>query len=187
MKLDKKVTTALLITTLLAAGTAFASIGLTVAADDTTKNSTPAVFLNSLDRPVVQAGGAFADAAEKKLALAITRALGIEVTPQEIITTKSNHLGNGEIALAYHLAQSSGKPAGEIIEMRTKYKMGWGNIAKTLGVKLKPSTQEAKTILYDARLDNDANEFMNIIKFDIDKQDTHSNNGVNAKTAIEKQ
>lgn len=181
MKLDKKVTTALIVIAFLAAGTAFASIYLTAGADENAKgNSKPAVFLNLSDRPVVPTSEAIADAAEKELAIAIAHALGIEVTPQEIISTKSKYLGNGEIALAYHLAQSSGKPAGEIIEMRTKYKMGWCNIAKTLGVKLKPSTQKVKTILYDARLDNDANEFMNIIKFDIDKQDTHSNNDDNA-------
>lgn len=97
---------------------------------------------------------------------------GVSVSVEELRTTiREYRLGNGEIVLAYNLAHSSGRPVTEIVKMRCDQKMGWGVIAKTLGVRLKGETERTTVILREAKLDKDDVEFRTVIKFDLEDDD----------------
>lgn len=60
-----------------------------------------------------------------------------KVTDEQISSLRSQKLGYGEITIVFALANASGKTTDQIIAMRNgPPKMGWGEIAKKLGVKL---------------------------------------------------
>jgi hypothetical protein len=56
------------------------------------------------------------------------------LTDQQLLDLRAKGLNNPQIAIVSQLAQSSGKTTDEIIKMRQEQKMGWGRIAKELGV-----------------------------------------------------
>lgn len=86
-------------------------------------------------------------------------------------TVRDYHLGNGEVVLAYNLAHSSGKSVAEIMRMRYDKKMGWGVIAKTLGVSLHDQAEKTTVILREAKFESDDVKFKTIIKDDLDEDD----------------
>ncbi|MEM5769986.1 MAG: hypothetical protein AAGU32_17130, partial [Bacillota bacterium] len=119
------------------------------------------------------------------LASAISRALGLEVGGDEISALKARNMGYGEITLAYNLAQASGKSVNEILEMRYEQKMGWGNIAKTLGVKLHDKADNSAVILREVKLDNDADNFLASLRIDLDAEDNDNAHGNHNKHAVD--
>jgi hypothetical protein len=56
------------------------------------------------------------------------------LTEAEVKSLNDSKLNNEHQAMAARLARSSGKTIDEVLKMRTEDKMGWGKIAKTLGV-----------------------------------------------------
>ncbi len=56
------------------------------------------------------------------------------LTDEQIKTMQDKGLTNPQLAMAAQLAQSSGKTLDEVLKMRVDDKMGWGKIAKVLGV-----------------------------------------------------
>ncbi len=56
------------------------------------------------------------------------------LTDAQMESMTSKGMKGPELAKVAQLAESSKKPISEIVSMRTEQKMGWGKIAKTLGV-----------------------------------------------------
>ncbi len=69
----------------------------------------------------------------------------------ESMTTKG--MKGPELAKVAQLAESSKKPIAEIVAMRTEQKMGWGKIAKTLGVAPKELGQAVSGMHHDKHED----------------------------------
>ena len=177
MKLDKKVIAIGVLTTFVAAGTAFAAIRTSTTTESITIGSRPAVTISSTTTETVSASSkdktvtVISQSPETVLANVIFRILGIPVTVQEVTVLKTRSLGNGEVALVYSLAQSSGRSVSDILDMRFERKMGWGRIAKELGVKLKGASDQSVVILQEAQLYKDADDFNISIRVDLDDED----------------
>jgi hypothetical protein len=181
MAFDKKITTIFIITSIVAAGTALATVM-------TTNTTTKTLFFG--DNPVVSTTTSTSTVGDAKsaktevtvtakdvdLASVIMRILGIEVSAEEVSTLKARNMGNGEITLAYNLAHASGKSVQEILEMRYEQKMGWGKIANTLGVKLHDAEDRSVAILREAQLSEDADKLKIDIQIDDEYKDKHTNN-----------
>ncbi len=56
-----------------------------------------------------------------------------------------------QLAISAELAKASGKTTDEIIKMRTTDKMGWGKIAKTLGVAPSSIGQSVSSLHHDLK------------------------------------
>lgn len=165
MILDKKIVTSFVITSFVLAGTALASYATphtdikveTAAVVTTEKNSvTVTSTIPSNILPPVRSYTTTVKSPEKILADTILRILGIPVSETEITTYKNRNLGYGEITLAYNLASASGQSVDKILEMRFGEKMGWGKIAKVLGVKLHDNVDHSVYILREAKFTQDA-------------------------------
>jgi hypothetical protein len=177
VNLDKKVTTAFVITAIAFVGTGYAALRTTTTTESIqfgnifTKTTTTTTADNHSNKPAITVS----TSQEADLAAVILRISGISVRVEEITTLKARNMGNGEIVLAYNLAQSSGKSVEEILYMRHERKMGWGNIAKVLGVKLHGSVDKSVSILRESKLDTDADNFLLVIRVDLDDEASHGN------------
>lgn len=189
--MDKKLTTVFIITSIVFAGTALAAVLTT---NPTTKSLlfgiNPAVTTTTAPKTAnASALNTVLDLTEQAvaadLASAISRTLGLEVGGDEISTLKARNMGYGEITLAYNLAQASGKSVNEILEMRYEQKMGWGKIAKTLGVKLHDKADNSAVILREVKLDNDADNFLASLRIDLDDEDNDNSHGNHNKHAVD--
>ncbi|MDR7867863.1 MAG: hypothetical protein RIN56_13725 [Sporomusaceae bacterium] len=123
---------------------------------------------------VAQAAGVVVveNSPEASLANLIFRILDIPVTVYEISELKTTrNMGHGEIALAYSLAHASGYPVSHILHLRYDQKMGWGKIAKTLGVKLRGAADKSDRLLRDGNFDIDADQLKIKIGIDIEEED----------------
>lgn len=101
---------------------------------------------------------------------------GIGITLVEFRTlAATHHLGNGEVILAYNLARNSGRPVGDILRMRSERGLGWGRIAKTLGVRLYDASEQTDVILRESHADDDCVAFQAVIRIDLndDGRDQH--------------
>lgn len=172
MKFDKKLITVFAITTLVAAGTAFASLRtITTTTESINLGSNPSIsattttttYDSKSSKPVVTV-----TTTESNFALILGRLLGITIAEERIVLLRNNNLGYGDIAFAYNLAHASGRSVDDILDMRYHQKMGWGKIAKTLGVKMNGSVDNTIYVLHEARLDNEANDFKVNIQIDLD-------------------
>jgi len=57
-----------------------------------------------------------------------------ELTDEQIAAMRAKGLNDPQMAFTAQLAKSSGKTIDEVMQMRVDQKMGWGKIAKELGV-----------------------------------------------------
>lgn len=76
------------------------------------------------------------------------------LTDEQIKTMQSQGMNYPQMAITASLAQKSGKTIDEVTKMRTEGKMGWGAIAKELGVPPKEigqSVREMRHSIRDAR------------------------------------
>ena len=73
------------------------------------------------------------------------------LTDAQMESMTSKGMKGPELAKVAQLAESSKKPISEIISMRTEQKMGWGKIAKTLGVAPKELGQAVSGMRHDKR------------------------------------
>lgn len=71
---------------------------------------------------------------DAKLAGALAKTYNTTVTAQDIAGLHTSGAGYGEISKAYGFAALSGKTVSDILGL--KQTMGWGEIAKSLGVKV---------------------------------------------------
>lgn len=179
MKMSRKTIALCVLTTFVVAGTALAAVRTTTTTKSVTidSNSGPDITVsttttdtvsdNSRGKTVVIAQ----TSPEAELANILFRILGIPVSVQEVTVLKTRNLGYGEIALVYNLAHASGRSVDDILIMRFDHKMGWGKIAKSLGVKLHGPADQSVVILREAKLDKDADDFSISIKVDLDDDD----------------
>lgn len=72
---------------------------------------------------------------DANLANSIAKVLGFSVDSDKITSLREKNYTYGEIAMLYSLSHVSRKPSWDIITMRDG-KMGWGEIAKRLGVSV---------------------------------------------------
>lgn len=72
---------------------------------------------------------------DANLANSIAKILGFSVDSDKITSLREKNYAYGEIALLYSLSHVSRKPSWDIVTMRDG-KMGWGEIAKQLGVSI---------------------------------------------------
>ena len=56
------------------------------------------------------------------------------LTPEQMKSLNDSNLPESQLVKVAQLAKSSGKTIDEVLVMRNEQKMGWGKIAKTLGV-----------------------------------------------------
>lgn len=217
LKIDKKLTTAFVVTSLAIAGTALASYSTSVTTQRisigsspslmvetstvTAASTTPAVAIapaavvtpistgTTIITPVSASAYTTVSAIspEALLANTIFTILGIPVTVQEITTLKTTQMGYGEITLAYSLANASGKSVDYILDLRFNHKMGWGKIAKTLGVKLHGAADRSVHILHESQLVTEADNFIITIKPDLDEDDEHDSGKQNKNQAKDNQ
>jgi len=96
-----------------------------------TLNTAPAF---SEDDPIVkEEKSAKAEASSPKWDTAIQEKYGL--TSEQTADLRAKGFNNPQIAILSQLSKSSGKPLEEVVRMRQEEKMGWGRIAKELGVK----------------------------------------------------
>lgn len=179
MALDKKTTTIFIITSIAIAGTVLASTWTTTTTTKTLQlGSSPAISTTSTTTTLSDAKPqksvvTVATTQDTNLVSVILRILGIPISIEEVTTYRSRNMGYGEITLAYDLAHASGKSVHEILNMRYDQKMGWGKIAKVLGVKLHDSADRSVIILHEAQLKDDADNFIISIRIDLDEDDNN--------------
>lgn len=83
-------------------------------------------------------------AEDQKLASAIAKAYNVTVTAQDVSNLHTSGVGYGDISKAYGFAALSGKSISDVLGM--KQTMGWGEIAKTLGVKVSDVTRSDQAV-----------------------------------------
>lgn len=59
------------------------------------------------------------------------------LSDEQIVKMKDSGIANPQMAMIARLAEKSGKTIDEVLKMRIEGKMGWGQIAKELGVSPK--------------------------------------------------
>ena len=79
-----------------------------------------------------------------------------KLTDEQMKSMTDAGLHGPQLAMAAQLSASSGKPLADIIKMRTEDKMGWGKIAKELGVKPGEIGQSVASLRRDSHADKDA-------------------------------
>ena len=100
------------------------------------------------------------------LAQTISKAYGITVTPQDIVDLRvNNSLGYGEIGIMYGMVNASGKTVADILAMRGQ-DLGWGAIAKSLGLKMSDLMSRNSSVLKAAKLEKEAK----VIKDKVDQE-----------------
>lgn len=67
-------------------------------------------------------------------------------TDEQIQAMKDSKISESQFSMVGALAKESGKPVEEILKMRTEQKMGWGKIAKELGVEPKALGQSVSSM-----------------------------------------
>lgn len=73
------------------------------------------------------------------------------LTDEQIKTLHDSGLSYPQLAMAAQLSKSSQKPLDEILKMRNEQKMGWGRIAKELGIHPKEIGQSVRDMRHALR------------------------------------
>lgn len=71
------------------------------------------------------------------------------LTDEQLKTMHDKGMNNQQITIAAQLSKSSGKTIEEVTKMRTEDKMGWGKIAKELGVAPKEIGQSVASMRHE--------------------------------------
>lgn len=137
---NKKLVASLLVSSvmLVTSITAFAETA------DTTTQTTVAVSLTPTTTTATATQTTTPTAEDQKLASAIAKTYNITVTAQNVANLHVTNIGYGEISKAYGFAALSGKSVSDVLGM--KQTMGWGEIAKTLGVKVSAVTRSDEAV-----------------------------------------
>lgn len=85
----------------------------------------------------------------------------------DVTRHREKNFGYGEMAIAQGLSSISGRSLSHIVHMRTEHKMGWGKIAKELGVKVSDAVHRSSSVLDRVGLSGEAAR----IRIDIDLSD----------------
>lgn len=74
-----------------------------------------------------------------------------KLTDAQVQTLKDSGISYPQMAMTAGLADKSGKSIDEVLKMRTESKMGWGKIAKELGVAPKEIGQSVASLRHEIR------------------------------------
>jgi hypothetical protein len=74
-----------------------------------------------------------------------------KITDEQIKLMQEKGLSYPQMAMASSLAEKSGKSLDDVLKMRTEEKMGWGKIAKELGVPPKEIGQSVASVRHEIR------------------------------------
>lgn len=72
-----------------------------------------------------------------------------KLTDAQVQTLKDSGISYPQMAMTASLADKSGKSIDEVLKMRTESKMGWGKIAKELGVHPKEIGQSVASLRHE--------------------------------------
>lgn len=173
MNQNCKIAAVCLLATTVVGGSAFAAWRQGSPSETVANNANaPIVASVSLDKDSSAVVSVTANSEDAALANLIFRVLGIPVAVQEVSTLKTTrNMGYGEITLAYNLAHAAHRPVGDILSMRYDQKMGWGKIAKVLGVKLHDASNRSLSMLREGSFNKAADDFGVLIQVDLDNED----------------
>ena len=93
----------------------------------------------------------------QRLAKSLQDLLLIKDPSPEILELQQDDLTHGEIAIAYGLSDLSGQSLEQIMELRQNQHMGWGRIAKELGVKVSDAVHLTNKIMHHAEIPDEDN------------------------------
>jgi hypothetical protein len=93
-----------------------------------------------------------ADCKFSPLDLDFTKMLSVEfgrisLSICDVVAHREKNLGYGEMAIAQGLSSISGRSLSHILHLRHDEKMGWGKIAKELGVKVSDAVHRSSSVL----------------------------------------
>jgi hypothetical protein len=103
------------------------------------------------------ASAAISVSADFQLSKSISVELNIGVGESDVVALRTdNNFEYADIVLAYACAAESHRDAKDIISMRYDQKMGWGQIAHALGLKVPEVKSKAAKMLDKANLSNES-------------------------------
>ena len=91
----------------------------------------------------------------------------IDLSICDVTNNREKGFGYGEMSIAQGLSTISGTSLSHVMQMRTEQKMGWGKIAKQLGVKVSDAVHRSASVLEKVGLSGEAAR----IRVDIDLHD----------------
>ena len=71
----------------------------------------------------------------------------ISLSVCDVVAHREKNFGYGEMAIAQGLSSISGQSLSHILHLRHDEKMGWGKIAKELGVKVSDAVHRSSSVL----------------------------------------
>ena len=71
----------------------------------------------------------------------------ISLSVCDVVAHREKNFGYGEMAIAQGLSSISGQSLSHILHLRNDEKMGWGKIAKELGVKVSDAVHRSSSVL----------------------------------------
>ena len=71
----------------------------------------------------------------------------ISLSVCDVVAHREKNFGYGEMAIAQGLSSISGQSLAHILHLRNDEKMGWGKIAKELGVKVSDAVHRSSSVL----------------------------------------
>ena len=74
----------------------------------------------------------------------------------DVTSNREKGFGYGEMSIAQGLSTISGTSLSHVMQMRTEQKMGWGKIAKQLGVKVSDAVHRSASVLEKVGLSGEA-------------------------------
>ena len=99
----------------------------------------------------------------------------ISLSVCDVVAHREKNFGYGEMAIAQGLSSISGQSLSHILHLRNDEKMGWGKIAKELGVKVSDAVHRSSSVLDRIGLSGEAVRIR--IEIGQDDHDTGHDNG----------
>ena len=104
----------------------------------------------------------------------------IDLALCDVTNNREKGFGYGEMSIAQGLSSISGTPLSRVMQMRTEQKMGWGKIAKQLGVKVSDAVHRSASVLERVGLSGEAVRIRVNVDF-LDDDDSDDKNDKNNK------
>ncbi len=101
----------------------------------------------------------------------------IDLALCDVTGNREKGFGYGEMSIAQGLSSISGTPLSRVMQMKTEQKMGWGKIAKQLGVKVSDAVHRSTSVLERVGLSGEAAR----IRVNVDLSDDDDNDDKNDK------
>ena len=99
---------------------------------------------------------------DANLANSIAKILGFSVDSDKVTALREKHYSYGDIAMVYSISHISRKASWDILAMRDS-KMGWGQIAKQLGVSVGQGLNGVEKIMKEMRMPEETEKLKDVI------------------------